>query len=166
MPFGDGEQSSDFFKDGFQSWTLTILSSERKAVLDSSWIPALFMRERLYWQSFGGHRFVWMNLYELKQPLKNKEPTYFIIAPAPHALTGPHTSVLWIMEEKKITVQFLDHRIQDGSRLYKELTHWGKKACKQKQEVFTQWVSQCFRHGRRTWVTLLESTLVYVSGFY
>ncbi|KAI5131020.1 Asc-Type Amino Acid Transporter 1 [Manis pentadactyla] len=31
------------------------------------------------------------------------------------------------------------HRIQDGSRLYKELTHGGKKACKQEQEFFTLW---------------------------
>ena len=42
---------------------------------------------------------MWMNLYELKQPLQSKEPTHFITAPAHRALTFPHA--LWIMEGKK-----------------------------------------------------------------
>ena len=42
---------------------------------------------------------MWMNLYELKQPLQSKEPTHFITAPAHRARTVPHA--LWIMEEKK-----------------------------------------------------------------
>ena len=48
---------------------------------------------------------MWVNLYELKQPVQIKEPTHFITAPAHQALTVPHTSALWIMEEK-IIVQF------------------------------------------------------------
>lgn len=62
---------------------------------------------------------------------------------------------------------FLGHIIQDGTRLYKELTHGGKKACKQEQEFFTLWVSQhSDTEGDSTLVTLLESTVVYVSGVY
>lgn len=85
---------------------------------------------------------MWMNLYELKQPRQSKEPTHFITAPAHRALTVPHASVLWIMEEKK-SFNFLGHRIQVGARLYKELTHGGKKACKQEQVLFTLRVNQC-----------------------
>lgn len=32
-----------------------------------------------------GHRFVWGNLHELKQPPQSKEPTHFITAPAHQA---------------------------------------------------------------------------------
>lgn len=118
----------------------------------------------LYWLPPGGPGFTWMNLYELKQPLQSKEPTHFITAPAHRALTVPHA--LWIMEEKKKSFNFLGHRIQVGSRLYKELTHWGNKACKQEQVLFTLSCEPVLETGRKAWVALLESTLVYVPGFY
>lgn len=75
------------------------------------------------------HRRTWVchqrpwDLYELKKSLQSKEPTHFIPASAHRALTVPHTSALWITEEKDNRSVFLGHRIQDGSRLYKELTH-------------------------------------------
>lgn len=49
--------------------------------------------------SSGGREFVWMDLYELRQPVQSKEPTHFITAPAHQALTVPYTSAPWILEE-------------------------------------------------------------------
>ena len=84
---------------------------------------------------------MWMNLYELKQPLQSKEPTHFITAPAHRARQSPMPFGLW--RKKKKSFNLLGHRIPVGSRLYKELTHWGNKACKQEQVLFTLWVNQC-----------------------
>lgn len=49
---------------------------------------------------------MWMNLYELKQPLQSKEPTHFITAPAHQALAVPHTSLSFGLWRKKIIVPF------------------------------------------------------------
>lgn len=71
----------------------------------------------------GGREFVWMDLYEPRQPVQSKEPTHFITAPAHQALTVPYTSALWIMKKQIIVPNFLGHRTQVGFRLYRELTH-------------------------------------------
>lgn len=48
----------------------------------------------------------------------------------------PHTSALRMVKEKKNNpFDFQVHRIQDWYRLYKELTHKGKKACKREQKL-------------------------------
>ena len=70
---------------------------------------------------------------------------------SPHILLQPLLTEPWqspmplsfgLWREKK-SFNFLGHRIQVGARLYKELTHGGKKACKQEQVLFTLRVNQC-----------------------
>ena len=66
---------------------------------------------------------------------------------SPHILLQPLLTEPWQspmplpfgLWRKKKPFNFLGHRIQVGSRLCKELTHWGKKACKREQVMFTLW---------------------------
>lgn len=77
-----------------------------------------------------------MGLYEPKQPLQHKEP---------HILLQPLHASTWQApyfcpydgegKKKNNPFDFQVHRIQDGYRLYKELTHKGKKACKREQKL-------------------------------
>lgn len=107
-----------------------------------------------------------MNLYELKQPLQSKEPTHFITAPAHQALTVPHTSLpfgLWRKKNNRSIFWATEHKM--GLACTGSLHTEGKHVQTGAGSLHPLG-EPALETQRTTLGALLESTLVYVSGFY